>query len=166
MGKIVKVQDSRRIFIDTLIELAEQDDKIVLITPDVGFNYIEEFQKKFPDRFYNTGITEEFTVIMAAAMALDGWKPYVYSMVNFVAFRPFEMVRNAIHFHKANVKLLGVKGSAAYKMLGFSHNMQDDEEDIDILGRYIDCYVPSKEDVRHILLATYASEKAAYIRLT
>ena len=165
MGKIVKVQDSRRIFIDTLIELAEQDDKIVLITPDVGFNYIEEFQKKFPDRFYNTGITEEFTVIMAAAMALDGWKPYVYSMVNFVAFRPFEMVRNAIHFHKANVKLLGVKGSAAYKMLGFSHNMQDDTEDVDILNRYINCSIPNIDEVRNIILSSYKDEEAHYIRL-
>lgn len=165
MAKIFKDLDKRSIFIDTLIELAEKDDKIILITPDVGFNKIEKFRDKFPLRFINTGITEEFTVIMAAALALDGWKPYVYSMVNFVAFRPFEMVRNAIHFHGANVKLLGVKGSAAYKMLGFSHNMKWEEEDTYILNNYVDCYVPEEDEVERVIRGTYDNNKAAYIRL-
>ena len=165
MGEIIQTQDTRRIFIDTLIELAEKDDKILLIVPDVGFNYIEEFQKKFPDRFINTGIMEEFTMIFASALALDGWKPYVYSMINFVAFRPFEMVRNAIYFHKANVKLLGVKGSAAYKMLGFSHNMQHENEDVDILNSYINCSIPRVDEVRDIIISSYKDEEAHYIRL-
>ena len=123
MAEITQNQDSRRIFIDTLIELAEKDDKIILIVPDVGFNYIEKFQEKFPNRYFNFGVTEQSTILIATAMALDGWKPYVYSMINFVAFRPFEMVRNGIHCHKANVKLIGGKGSEKYKFLGFSHNM-------------------------------------------
>src|SRR3972149_8258895 len=111
MAKIIKNQDNRREFIDTLIELAEKDDRIVLIIPDVGFNYCEQFQNKFPDRFYNFGVTEEATMLIAAGMALSGLKPYVYSMINFVLFRPFEMVRNGIVCHNANVKLLGGKGS-------------------------------------------------------
>ena len=96
MGEIIKQQDSRRTFIDTLIELAEKDKAICLIIPDVGFNYVEEFSKRFPDRFYNFGVTEQSTVLIAAGMALSGMKPYLYSMINFVAFRPFEMVRNGI----------------------------------------------------------------------
>lgn len=165
MGKIFKDLDKRSIFIDTLIELAEKDDKIVLITPDVGFNKVTNFQDKFPDRFFNTGVTEQATTIIAAALALDGWKPYVYSMINFVAFRNFEMVRNAIHFHGANVKLLGVKGSAAYKMLGFSHNMKWEEEDLHILEPYMDCYVPEEDEVEAVIRATYKNKKSAYIRL-
>src|SRR3990167_9846432 len=129
MGKIVKQQDKRREFIDTLIELSEKDDKIVLIIPDVGFNYVEEFSKKFPKRFFNFGVTEQSTVMIATGMALSGLKPYVYSMINFVLFRPAEMVRNGVVCHNANVKLLGVKGSSSYKFLGFSHNMLHETED-------------------------------------
>src|SRR3990167_11231260 len=130
MSEVTQQQDSRRVFIDTLIELAEKDDKIVLIIPDVGFNYIEKFQERFPDRFFNFGVTEQSCILIAAAMALDGFKPYVYSMINFVLFRPYEMVRNGIVHHNANVKLIGVRGSEKYKFLGFSHNMTDDEEDV------------------------------------
>ena len=130
MSEIVQTQDTRRLFIDTLCELAEQDDKIVLIVCDVGFNYIEKFQQRFTDRFFNFGVTEQSTMLIAAALALSGFKPYVYSMINFVLFRPYEMVRNGVVKHKANVKLIGVKGSEKYKFLGFSHNLSHDQEDI------------------------------------
>ena len=166
MSDIIKEQDSRRIFIDTLCELAEKDDKILLIVPDVGFNYIEKFQEKFPNRYFNFGVTEEATILIAAALALDGWKPYVYSMINFVAFRPFEMIRNGISCHKANVKLIGVKGSEKYKFLGFSHNMIFEDEDVYHLKPYICCRLPkNNEEVKNFMLWDYEVDKPVYMRL-
>ncbi len=72
MAEIIQQQDTRREFIDALIDLAQNDEKIVLVIPDVGFNYIEEFQKKFPDRFFNLGVTEQSAMTIAAGMALGG----------------------------------------------------------------------------------------------
>jgi len=166
MGELVIKQDARREFIDTLCELAEVDDSIVFIVPDVGFLYVDKFKDKFPDRYFNLGVTEEAIMAIAAGMALSGLKPYVYSMINFIAFRPFEMVRNCIAMHKANVKLLGVKGSSTYKFYGFSHNIIFDEEDLYHLKPYLDCYIPETNlDVRNIILDTYQNTKPAYIRL-
>ena len=166
MVEITQKQDSRRIFIDTLIELSEKDDKIILIVPDVGFNYIEKFQEKFPNRYYNFGVTEQSTIIIATAMALDGWKPYVYSMINFVLFRPYEMVRNGVVHHKANIKLIGVKGSEKYKFLGFSHNMTDDTEDIRTCNNLkLTCFVPMIYEIKEVVEMTYKRNEAAYIRL-
>lgn len=165
MGKIIKQKDNRRIFIDTLIKLAEKDDKIILIVPDVGFNYIETFKNKFPDRYYNFGVTEQATMLIASGLALSGFKPYVYTMLNFIAFRPFEMVRNGIALHNANVKLIGVKGSEKYKFLGFSHNMIFKDEDIYHLKPYMKCYKPKLEQVENIINKTYKIEKPIYIRL-
>ena len=45
----------RKTFISKLIDLAENNDKIVLIVGDLGFNVVEEFQIKFPKRFFNAG---------------------------------------------------------------------------------------------------------------
>ena len=168
MAEIVKKQDTRKEFIDTLIELAEIDDKIVLIVPDVGFNYIEEFQRRFPERYFNFGVTEQSIMIIAAGMALSGLKPYVYSMINFVVFRPYEMLRNAVCLHNANVKIIGVKGSDKYKFLGFSHNMIVKDEDIKVLKRlpnlksYI---VENPKKVRGCILKTYGINSPCYIRL-
>lgn len=158
-------QDTRRIFIDTLIKLSESDNRIILIVPDVGFNYIENFQKKFPDRFFNFGVTEQSCIILASALALSGFKPYVYSMINFVLFRPFEMVRNACVMHNADVKIIGVKGSEKYKFLGFSHNMIFEDEDIYHMKKYMDCYTPSIDQVKDIIEETYKKTTPCYIRL-
>ena len=166
MSEIIKQQDTRRIFIDTLIELAEKDDKIVLIVPDVGFNYVSKFSEKFPNRYFNFGVTEQSTIMIAVGLALSGFKPYVYSMINFVLFRPYEMVRNGIVHHNANVKLLGVKGSSSYKFLGFSHNMTDDEEDIKTCENLkLKCHIPQLEEVKKTILESYYSDKPAYTRL-
>lgn len=168
MAEIIKQQDTRREFIDALIELAQKDDKIVLIIPDVGFNYIEEFQKKFPDRFFNLGVTEQSAMIIAAGMALSGLKPYIYSMINFVVFRPYEMVRNAVCMHNANVKIIGVKGSEKYKFLGFSHNMVVDDEDIKALQNLpnIKSFVADDpQNVKKIIAETYSMPGPCYIRL-
>ena len=167
MSEIVQQQDTRRTFIDELIKLAEKDPAIVLIVPDVGFNYIDTFKEKFPDRYFNLGVTEQSCVMIAVGMALSGLKPYVYSMINFVLFRPYEMVRNGVVHHKANVKLMGVKGSTSYKFLGFSHNMTDEDEDLNAaraLGlRNFRCV--SNDEVQQVMEATYDSKEAAYIRL-
>lgn len=167
MAEITKQQDSRRTFIETLTELAEQDPTIILLYPDVGFNYLESFAEKFPDRCINTGVTEQSTVMMAVGMAKEGLKPYVYSMINFVLFRPAEMVRNGIVCHGVNVKLLGVKGSSSYKFLGFSHNLLHDKEDTNFCDNIgLRWFVPrDNDDVRQTVLDTYHDEKAAYIRL-
>ena len=167
MSDITQQQDSRRTFIDTLCELAEKDDKILLIIMDTGFNYIEKFQNKFPNRFFNFGVTEQSSTLIAAAMALDGWKPYIYSMINFVLFRPAEMVRNGIVKHNANVNLIGVKGSEKYAFLGFSHNLLHDKEDINFCENIgLDYKIPqSNEEVRKMIEETYQSEKSFYIRL-
>jgi len=168
MAEIIKRQDTRRVFIDTLIELAEKDDKIVLIIPDVGFNYIEEFQKRFPNRFFNFGVTEQSAMTIAAGLALSGFKPYIYSMINFVVFRPYEAVRNAICLHNANVKIIGVKGSEKYKFLGFSHNLIAKNEDVRVLEHlpnlksYI---VENLEEVKKVVLETYKTNSPCYIRL-
>ncbi len=167
MAEIIQQQDTRREFIDALVELAEQDGKIVLIVPDVGFNYIEEFQKRFPDRFFNFGVTEQSTMIIAAGLALSGFKPYVYSMINFVTFRPYEMVRNAVCLHNANVKIIGVKGSEKYKFLGFSHNLIAENEEIEALRNLpnLKIYTPDSANVIKTIAESYQLKNPCYIRL-
>ena len=168
MAEIIKQQDTRREFASTLIELAEKDDKVVLIIPDVGFNYIEEFQAKFPDRFLNLGVTEQSCMIIAAGLALAGFKPYVYSMINFVVSRPYEMLRNAVCMHNANVKIIGVKGSEKYKFLGFSHNLISEDEDIKAVENLpnIKAFIATTpEESKKVIADTYNINGPCYIRL-
>lgn len=168
MAEIIQTKDARREFIDVLIKLAEKDAKVVLIVADVGFNYIEEFQRRFPDRFFNFGVTEQSAMMIATAMALSGFKPYIYSMVNFMIFRPYEMVRNAVCLHNANVKIIGVKGSEKYKFLGFSHNLISENEEIKVLKHLPNIKIfiaKNPKEAKEAILKSYKTKGPAYIRI-
>lgn len=166
MADIIKTQDTRRTFVETLNKLAENDSSIIVIICDVGFNYLDNPKNKF--KVLNLGVTEASSMIIASALALSGFKPYIYSMTNFVTFRVHEMIRNAVCLHNANVKIIGVKGSEKYKFLGFSHNILWENEDIEWMERFpgMKCYLPkNNEEVKDSVLKSYNSNNPAYIRL-
>lgn len=163
MGKLKKNLDSRREFVNTLNEL--NDPNIIVIIPDVGFNYLDDPNNKF--KVINLGVTEQSATIIAATLALSGFKVFIYSMINFVLFRPAEMVRNGIVCHNAPVTILGVKGSSSYAFLGFSHNLLNEKEDFDFCDNIgLAWHSPqSNEEVKQAVLTSYNSGKPNYIRL-
>ena len=167
MAKIIQQQDTRRVFIDTLCELAKNDKDILFVICDTGFNYAEKFQKLYPLQFFNFGVTEQTTTIICAALALSKKKVFFYSMINFVTMRPYEMLRNAVCYHNANVKILGVKGSEKYKFLGFSHNITKDE-DIKILSHLpnLKIFAPkTPKEVKEVILKIYKLKKPCYVKM-
>lgn len=164
MVEIIKKQDSRRVFVDTLNEL--NDPNIIVIIPDVGFNYLDDPNNKF--KVLNLGVTEQSATIIAAALALSGFKVFLYSMINFILFRNAEMVRNGIVMHNAPVTLLGVAGSSSYRFFGFSHNLLHDKEDFNFCKNIgLASFRPkSNQEVRKAVLDSYYSNKPSYIRLS
>ncbi|MGB0175702.1 MAG: 1-deoxy-D-xylulose-5-phosphate synthase N-terminal domain-containing protein, partial [Owenweeksia sp.] len=79
-------------FSQTLIQLAEEDERIVAITPAMlSGSGLNAFQNKFPDRTYDVGIAEQHSVTMAAAMAANGLKPYCHLYSTF-AQRAYDQI--------------------------------------------------------------------------
>ena len=116
----------RNIFISSLIEKAKEDSRIVLITADLGFGVVEKFSKEFPDRFFNTGITEQSTMSLAAGLASTGYRPFVYSIANFPTFRAMEQIRNDIHYMQLGVTIVALGEGFSYGTAGYSHHLIED----------------------------------------
>jgi len=170
-GEITKekiARNARGVFMETLEELVKKDKKIILIVGDVGFSYMQIFQKKYPKQYINAGITEQTFMGMAAGLAKIGWKPYVYSMVPFVIMRNYEQLRNDICYDNLNVKLIGAVGSIHYRFQGMSHNLLGKENEEDLLKNLpnIERFYPKDtQEVRKIILETYKNKKPTYVRL-
>ena len=108
----------RRRFGKVISELATKDEKIVLIVGDIGYGVFDDFRKKHPKKFFNLGICEQSIIGFASGLALEGLKPWVYTITPFLIERPFEQIKLDINQQNVNVKLVGF---ADYPSLGPSH---------------------------------------------
>ena len=96
----------RRTFGKVISELAERDEKIYVLVGDIGYQVFDEFREKHPDRFINMGICEQSMIGVSAGMALEGLKPWVYTITPFLIERPFEQIKLDIDQQNVNVKLV------------------------------------------------------------
>ena len=116
----------RTAFVNQLIKEAEQHPDIFLIIGDLGFNVVEEFANKFPDRFLNAGIAEQNMIGVAAGLAKEGYNVYVYSIANFPTLRCIEQIRYDVCYHNLSVKVVAVGAGYAYGSLGSSHHATEE----------------------------------------
>ncbi|MBS4913652.1 MAG: hypothetical protein KHZ77_05750 [Veillonella sp.] len=150
--------------ISELVELAK-DDKIMLATADLGFNVVEKFSEKYPDRFINAGIAEQNMTSIAAGLALEGNEVYTYSIGNFPTLRCIEQLRNLVCYHNANVKVLAVGGGFAYGTLGMTHHATEDIAMMRALPN-MDVYVPADAiEAIWCLRAIHDKKGPAYLRM-
>jgi transketolase len=112
----------RDVFINRLTELAAADPRIMLITGDLGFGVLNEYQRRLPRQFLNAGIAEQNMTGLATGLALDGRIVFTYSIANFPTLRCLEQIRNDACYHDANVKIVAVGGGFSYGQLGMSHH--------------------------------------------
>ncbi len=161
------MKNGRKAFLQILTEFAEKDPKVILLVGDLGFIFIEGYRARFPNQFLNTGAAEQSLMGVAVGLASVGWKPYVYTMTNFIILRPYEQLRNDICYGNANVKLFGVEGSESYRFLGMSHNMYGDEEqrllkDLPNLNAY---FPKEEQEVVKIMKDEYQRKGPLYMRI-
>lgn len=116
----------RNAFLRSLTEVAEGDDRILLLTGDLGFKIFDGFATRFPNRFMNVGVAEANMASMAAGLALGGLRPYIYSIVPFATMRCFEQIRDDICYNKVPVTIIGVGGGYSYGHNGPTHHALED----------------------------------------
>jgi len=116
----------RNTFVQTLCELAEQDERIWLLCGDLGYSLLEGFARRFPERFVNVGIAEQNMVGIATGLSSCGKIVVIYSIANFPTLRCLEQIRNDICFHQANVKIVTVGGGFVYGTQGVTHQVLED----------------------------------------
>lgn len=99
---------------------------IYLLSGDIGFGIFDELQRDNPKHFVNCGIAEQNMIGVSAGLAAQGLTPFVYTIIPFLMYRPFEFIRNLIAHQNLKVILVGVGGGFAYDNLGFTHYAKED----------------------------------------
>jgi transketolase len=155
----------RNSFIETLIEIRNNDSRISLFTADLGYNVLNDFAAKFPDSYFNVGVAEQSLVLVASGFALNNKISFVYSIVNFNTMRVLEHIRNGPCYHNLNLKIVSLGAGFAYGQLGFTHHAT---EDIAVMSALPNMKVFSPADAFETKAVTKLAidhDGPAYIRL-
>jgi transketolase len=155
----------RKEFSSAMEQLAIEDDSIVFITGDLGYNALENLQAKMGKRFINAGVAEQNMVGVAAGFAHKGYKVFCYSIAPFIVYRCLEQFRNDVCFNNLPVFLVGNGGGYGYGIMGSSHHTL---EDIACLSGLQNArvWVPAfADEVEPVLRQITADARPAYLRL-
>ncbi|WP_157318514.1 transketolase C-terminal domain-containing protein [Paenibacillus anseongense] len=147
------------------MEQAEIDNRIMIITPDLGFSVLEPFGKKFPNRLINAGIAEQNAIGIASGLALSGMVVYVYSIIPFVTMRCYEQIRVDVAYLNANVRLVGVGAGLSYGPAGATHHALEDISLMRSLPNMTVCCPGDPIEVRDLVRSSFTHEGPMYIRL-
>ena len=157
----------RKDIINSIIPFASKDKRIILLVCDMGFGVADKFKEEFPDRIFNMGIMEQGTVGIAAGMSMTGLIPIVYSIVNFLAFRALEQIRNNIVLQNLNVKFVATGVNNYFKFLGKSHCCdQDDKKIMKLINmKVFDPYEEPNLNFKKMVEEWIMDNEAGYIRV-
>lgn len=117
----------RKIFTDTILELAKSDREIVVVTSDArGSVTLNKFADELPAQFVEVGIAEQNAVGVAAGLANCGKKTFICGPACFYASRSLEQVKVDLAYSGNPVKIIGVSGGVSYGALGSTHHSLHD----------------------------------------
>jgi transketolase len=155
----------RNAFADEITSLAATDERMVLLSGDIGNRLFDDLKKIAPERFYNCGVAEANMTGVAAGMAMMGMRPITYTITPFATTRCLEQIRNDVCYHNLPVIIAGTGSGLSYAELGPSHHSC---EDIAILRSLPNISVICPCDpveVRCALRAALQHDGPVYLRL-
>jgi transketolase len=116
------IKEMRAVYAQTLIELAEVDDRIVLLEADLmKATGTTIFKNKFPDRTFNVGVAEANMVGIAAGLSAGGKIPFAASFGCFAARRTYDQFFISANYAQQNVKLVGTDPGISSAYNGGTH---------------------------------------------
>jgi transketolase len=111
--------------VDRIItNMAEKDPSIVVVVADLG--KFEVFREHFPERFYNVGVAEQNSAGIAAGLASEGKKVFLFSVAGFTLYRAFEQLKFSVGYWSQPVCLFATGFGWRYHRIGRGHHAPDD----------------------------------------
>lgn len=155
----------RNAFIEELTVLAAADPSVFLITGDLGFGVLMDFERDFPKQFLNAGVAEQNMTTLAAGLAMEGRNAFTYSIGNFPTLRCLEQIRNDICYHDLPVTFVSVGGGFSYGALGMSHHATEDIAIMRALPNVVVLTPGSRWETRQLMPHVVAHKGPIYLRL-
>lgn len=114
-------------FGQALLELGRTNPKVVGLTADLMESLqMQHFQKEFPERFFQCGISEANMISVAAGLATGGKIPFTGTFANFSTGRVYDQIRQCVAYSHKNVKICASHAGLTLGEDGATHQILED----------------------------------------
>ncbi|WP_192820513.1 transketolase family protein [Rufibacter sp. LB8] len=120
-------KDTRSGFGAGLLELGRTNPNVVALCADlIGSLKMGDFQKEFPERFFQVGIAEANMIGLAAGMTIGGKIPFTGTFANFSTGRVYDQIRQSVAYSGKNVKICASHAGLTLGEDGATHQILED----------------------------------------
>ena len=116
----------RDAFIEEITKSLDKDKSIFFLSADFGAQALDELRERFPNNFLHCGISEQAMLDVAAGLALEDNKVFVYGMAPFLALRALEQTKCGAGLMNLPICLLSVGIGLGYADAGPTHYTTED----------------------------------------
>lgn len=142
-----------------------KDPDIWVVTCDLGYAMLDHIREDYPERFINVGAAEQAGMGVAVGLALQGKKPFIYSITPFLLYRPFETIRNYVNHERIPVRLIGGGRDKDYAHDGFSHHAEEDRVVMSLFGSIASVWPETKEEIPDLVANMVSANMPWYLNL-
>ncbi|MDO1448112.1 transketolase family protein [Rhodocytophaga aerolata] len=120
-------KDTRSGFGAGFLEVGRKNPNVVGLCADlIGSLKMGDFQKEFPERFFQVGIAEANMMGLAAGLTIGGKIPYTGTFANFSTGRVYDQIRQSIAYSNKNVKICASHAGVTLGEDGATHQILED----------------------------------------
>jgi len=156
----------RQAFADTMLQIGQEDEKLVVLVGDISHNILQPFAKACPGRFYNVGICEPTIVSMAAGLSMSGLRPVVHTIAPFLVERSYEQWKLDFGYQKLGGVAVSVGAAFDYAGLGCSHHTYADCALMKAIPGSVVICPASPDEFKTLFQQTYDKQQLTYFRLS
>lgn len=125
--EVQNYKDTRSGFGDGLLEAGKRNAKVVGLCADLtGSLKMGDFQKAFPERFFQVGIAEANMIGLAAGLSIGGFIPFTGTFANFSTARVYDQIRQVVAYSNKNVKICASHAGVTLGEDGATHQTLED----------------------------------------
>lgn len=123
----------RDAFWNTVYDIAKQDRNVLIVAADMGAPALDRFRCDLASQFVNVGIAEQQAIAVAAGLAMEGKRVFVYAIAPFITLRCYEHIRVSVAAMNVPLTIVGVGTGFSYDDSGPTHHMVEDISAIRVL---------------------------------
>jgi transketolase len=156
----------RKAYGESLADYGATNTDVAVVVADVSSSVqTSYFAERFPERFFNVGITEQSMVDVAVGLALGGMVPFANTFA-VLFLRTFEQIRTCVAYAKTNVKIVGGYSGLSDFKDGPTHHADTDITIMRSLPNMTVVEVADAVETRKMVPAVGGYDGPVYLRIT